>query len=88
MNGEVTGIIWTFGSLLATGLLIAVVAWPMSVIMRARIAEGREERYRSLAQAAVDAQRAADERLAGIATELATIRTHLADLQRVLREVE
>ena len=88
MSGEVSGIVWTFGSLLATGLLIAVVAWPMSVIMRARIAQGREERYRSLAQAAVDAQVAADQRLAEITTELASIRTHLADLQRVLREVE
>ena len=88
MSGEVSGLIWTFGSLLSTALLIGAVAWPLTVIMRARVTEGREERYRSLAQSAVDAQQAVEQRLGEISAELTATRTHLAEFQRVLREVE
>jgi hypothetical protein len=88
MSGDVSGMVWTLGSLAATALLIVVVAWPVSVIMRARVAEGREERYRKLAESAIEAQQAADRRLAGIAAELAAMRTHMATLERVLTEVE
>ena len=88
MNGEISGLLWTFGSLAATALLIVVVAWPVSVIMRARIAEGREERYRTLAASAIEAQQAIERRLVDIDHELAGMRKHLATVQRVLTEVQ
>jgi hypothetical protein len=88
MSGEVSGMLWTFGSLAATALLIVVVAWPVGVIMRARVAAGREERYRKLAESAIEAQQAAGQRLAEIRAELGVMRTHMAALERVLTEVE
>lgn len=88
MSGESSGLLWTFGSLLATALLLGVIVWPVSVIMKARIAEGREERYRALAQSGLEAQQAIERRLADISNELAATRAHLAELQRVLHDVE
>ncbi len=88
MSGDVSGMVWTFGSLAATALLIVVLAWPVSVIMRARVAAGREERYRKLAEAAIMAQQAADLRLAEIAGELGVMRKHMAAMERVLTEVD
>lgn len=88
MSGETSGLVWTFGSLAVTALLIWAVATPLSVIMKARTTEGREERYRALALACLEGQQGVERRLAEIAVELAATRTHLAEVQRVLADVE
>ena len=88
MSGTTSGLLWTFGSLVATGLLILAVAWPVTVIMRARISRDREEGYRTLSQGCLDSQRVVEQRLAEIAGELSATRAQLAEIRRVLTDVE
>jgi hypothetical protein len=79
---------WIFGSLTMGALLIAVLAWAVTGFLRANVAVSREEQYRKLAEQAVAAHEASERRMAEIAAELSTMRTHMASLKRVLTEIE
>lgn len=88
-EGSITGtMLWVFGLLAMIALLIVVVAWPLAKVTRAKVALGREDRYRDLAEAAVGVQQATEQRLAALGAELDAMRSHLAAMQKVLTEVD
>lgn len=81
-----------FFELMIIGALVIILAvlliWAVIAFLRTRISITREEQYHELAAQAVAAQEATERRMAEVAAELSTMRTHMASLERVLTEIE
>lgn len=69
-------------------VVIAVVVWQIAGTWRARMLAGREEAYRKLAEEAAESQQAVQRQLTSTANDLADVRERIAEIERVLKQVE
>jgi hypothetical protein len=85
---SVDGMVWTFGSLLVSIAFLAIVAWFVAARYRAKASIAIQASYRKLADDAADAQYQTSARLTAIDNQLTDVSSRLADLEKILCEVE
>jgi hypothetical protein len=68
--------------------VIAVLIWSVMGVAKARVAVSRELEYKKLAQQATEAQQSTADRLQTLVSDMAELRTKVASMEKLLREVE
>jgi hypothetical protein len=79
--------IFLIGFFIAIAAVLIVAIWQGFASYRARVSVAREGAYRQLADDAIRAQERTADRLDRTAAELAELRAHTAELERMLKEV-
>lgn len=69
-------------------IIVVAVLWQVFSTWRARMSVAREEGYRKLAEEVTDAQAKTATGLEATARELTDLRERVAELERMLKEVE
>jgi hypothetical protein len=85
---EDSGMFWTFGSLGITAIFILALAWPITVVLRARMLSSRENEYRELASRSTEAHEEAGRRLAAVEAQLTAARADLGKMYKLLSQVD
>lgn len=68
--------------------VVAVLIWSVMGVAKANVAVKREVEYKKLAMQATEAQQATADRLQTVVSDLAELRTKVASMEKLLREVE
>jgi cell division protein FtsB len=87
MTTETFGMFFVLGILALITTLIVVVVWQTFVTWRARMSVEREEAYRKLADQATSALQKTAEEQEKIGEGMEELRTRVAAIERMLREV-
>lgn len=87
MNAEAWGMIFVLGLLTLTTVLLVVFIWQIFATSRARASAAREEAYQKLAERATAAQESTAQEQQKISEDLRDLRTRVAAIEKLLREV-
>jgi hypothetical protein len=79
--------IFLIGMFIAIGATLSVIAWQVFSTWRAKMAVGKEQAYRLLAESTSEALDRLNRQLEATNAELAALRSHTAELERLLKEV-
>jgi TolA-binding protein len=87
MNAEAWGMLFVLGLLALITVVIVVFIWQIFATSRARASAAREEAYQKLAERAAAAQESAAQEQQKISENLSDLRTKVAAIEKLLREV-
>lgn len=76
------------GGIAMITIVVVVVIWQFFLSWRAKMSIAREEAYRQLAEAGDESQRAIREQQDSIRGDLASVNQRLANIERILQQVE
>ena len=76
------------GGIAMVTIIVVVVVWQVFLSWRAKMSIAREEAYRQLAEAGGESQRSILEQQHRISDDLASVSQRLANIERILQQVE
>jgi type VI protein secretion system component VasK len=80
--------VFVLGAFLGIMAAVIVIAWQAFVTWRSRMSIAREEAYRHLAEQVTQAQSKTAECLEKATTHLSDLRRRMAEVERILKEVD
>jgi hypothetical protein len=83
-----SGMWWTFGSLAFVFLFVAVIAWPVTSIWKARAGLKKEQEYRELSDRSVRSIEGSERELRDLQSSLVNLNGRLVVLENMLAEVD
>ena len=76
------------GGIAMVTIIVVVVVWQVFLSWRAKMSIAREEAYRQLAEAGGESQRSILEHQHRLSDDLASVNQRLANIERILQQVE
>ena len=76
------------GGIAMVTIIVVVVVWQVFLSWRAKMSIAREEAYRQLAEAGGESQRSILEQQHRLSDDLASVNQRLANIERILQQVE
>lgn len=88
MRQDWTEVVGALGLFLLITTVVAVTIWQLGAAWRAKVLLSREDAYRTLAESAVKSQENSERALAEMSEQLTALSSRLANVERILSEVE